>query len=218
VTFEMTDLREIRPGTRLPRTMFVQSAPFMPRGAMASLAAYVRAGGHLVLSNFLPTRDEDFAPCSGLAKAFGSGRIGEIPAKPGPLEPNKIRIAGKEIFVLDRFQAFTPARGAKAIATSAGRICAFERRLGAGRVTVLGFKLEYLFTELHRTVLGMLLGRPLHGVCPVLTRSGNGTTLRTVCNLEDEPHTVAVDGTRLRLPGKTAGFVLTEGRRRTVFV
>jgi hypothetical protein len=158
------------------------------------------------------------APCSVLARAFGAGTIRDFPAKPGPLEPNKIRIAGKEIFILDRFQAFAPGRGARTLATSAGMVCGFDRKLGRGRVTVLGFKLEYLFTVLHRAVVASLLGRKPAGPCPVLTRTGKGVTLKTACNLDDEPHTVAVDGKRIRLPGKTAGFFLTEGRRRTVFV
>jgi len=218
VSFEMLDMRDWDPARTRPKTLFVQSSRFMPRTAMASLVAYVRAGGHLILSNYLPLLDEDIAPCGDLVRAFGAGRVTEMPAKPGPLEPNKIRIAGKEIFILDRFQAFAPGRGARTIATSAGMVCGFERRLGRGRATVLGFKLEYLFTELHRVVVASLLGRKPAGPCPVLTRTGNGVTLKTVCNLEDEPRTVTVDGKKIRLPGKTAGFVLRAGRRKTVFV
>jgi hypothetical protein len=218
VTFEMTDLRDWTSATKPPKTMFVQPPKFMPRDAMGKLVSYVRGGGHLVISNYLPLHDGDLAPCGVLAKAFGAGRIVELPAKPGPLEPNKIRMAGKEFFVLDRLQTFQPGRGARTLATSSGKICGYERRVGRGRVTVLGFKLEYLFTDLHRIVLGSVLGRKLDSVCPVLTRKGPGVTLKTVCNLEDEPHTVVVDGKRVRLPGKTAAFVLTEGTRKTVFV
>jgi hypothetical protein len=214
----MLDLRDWNPSPEESRTLFVQSSKFMPRFAMKKLAGFVRNGGHLILSNYLPLLDENLAPCRDLATALEAAPAAEIPAKPGPLEPNTIAIAGKEIFVLDRVQTFRKVRGSRAIATSAGRICGFERRAGRGRATVLGFRLEYLFTDLGRAVLGSLLRRKLSDPCPVLTRSGGGTTLKTVLNLDDEPHTAFVDGRKIRLPGKTAAWVLTGRGRRTVFI
>jgi len=171
-----------------------------------------------VLSNHLPVLDENMAPCLELARALGAGRISDIPAKPGGMEPNTIAIAGKEIFVFDRAQEFRPARGARRIAETGGCVCGFERSIGRGRASLLGFKLDYMFTDLHRAVLGSLLGRRLDSPCPVLTRTGRGTTLKTVLNPDDEPHTVAVNGRQLRLPGKTAAWVLTNKRKKTVFI
>ena len=215
IAFDLVDLRDWNPREGGPRTMFVQSSAFMPRYAMDKLVDWVRAGGRLVLSNYLPLFDEHLAPCQALAKALGAGPVAEVPAKPGAMTPNTIAIAGKEIFIFDRFQAFRPLRGAKALATCEGRTCGFERRLGRGSVAVLGFKLEYTFSVLHRAVMASLLGRRFNNPCPVLVRSGNGAVLKTVLNIEDEPHTAVVDGRRIRLPGKTAAWVLSEGRRRS---
>jgi len=218
VAFDLVDLVDFDPGKGAPRMLFVQSARFMSREAMAKLVHYARAGGRLVISNHLPVLDENMTPCQDLARALGAGRTCDIPAKPGGMEPNTIAIAGKEIFVFDRVQSFRPVRGARRIAETGGAVCGFERAIDKGRATVLGFKLDYMFTDLHRAVVGSILGKRLESPCPVLIRSGHGTTLKTVLNPDDEPHVTAVDGRRIRLPGKTAAWVLATGRKRTVFI
>jgi len=215
VSFDMVDLRDWDPAVKGTGTMFVQAPVFMPRFAMQKLVDWVRGGGHLVLSNCLPRLDEDLAPREDLARALGAGPSREVPAKPGALQPNTISISGKQIVVFDRLQVFRPRRGTRIIATHEAGTCGFKRRVGLGRVSVLGFRLEYMFTDLHRAVLGSLLGRRLDSPCPVLTRSGEGTILKTVLNVDDEPHTTVVDGRKVRLPGKTAAWILTEGRRRS---
>ena len=171
-----------------------------------------------MLSNYLPILDGDLKPCRTLARSLGVGSIDGIEAKPGPLEPNKIRIGGKEIFVIDRVQTFTPAKGAKVIAESGGKCCGYEVRVGRGRVTVLGFKLEYLFTALHREVLGAILGRKLPARGVVLERSGGGVTLKTAVNCYDEPLTLHVDGKDVRLPARRAAFILRKGGKRRIFI
>jgi len=218
VTFDTLDLRDWDTAKRKPRTLFVQPPRFMPRYAMEKLVKYARSGGHLIISNYLPLEDENLRPCRKLAAALGASSTGVIPAKSGGLEPNKIQVVGKEIFVLDRLQWFKRPAGSKVFATCEGKTVGFRRRLGRGRVSVLGFKLEFLFTELHRAVLGALLGRKLSSGPLVLTRSGEGTVLKTVLNVHDEPDDAMVDGKRIHLPGKTAAFVLKKKGRRTIFI
>lgn len=218
VTFETLDLKDWNQGKMDPKTLFVQPPRFMPRFAMEKLLGFARDGGRLVISNYLPLEDEDFKPCRILARGLGVTATREIPAKPGALEPNKLRMAGKEFFVLDRVQSFGLPSGARKIATCWGKTCGFEKKVGKGRVSVLGFKLEYLFTELHRTVLGSLLGRKLDSRTLTLVRSGKGTELKTVLNVADEPVSAMVDGKTVRLPGKTGAFILREKNRKTVFI
>lgn len=141
---------------------------FMERAVQEKLAAYVRQGGHLVILPMLPHLDERMQPCevltelvlSGMPRPAFAGVFPEYPMLYTQVQGKK----GESLVAPGRPTTFDLPGDAEAVAWQAadGRPCAFERTLGAGTVTLLGFPLVYMHTASDRQkefIAGLVEGK-----------------------------------------------------------
>lgn len=125
---------------------WVASASYMPAAIQRRLARYVAGGGHLVLLPAVPTRDERFEDDRTLSDlVFGRTRPPSFAGFTGAGESSVVRIADGDLIVVPgQISAIELPEGARPLAWDRdGRAVAFTRIVGQGRVTVLGFRLEY---------------------------------------------------------------------------
>ncbi len=131
------------------RQIWVPALEFMPERIQRALASFVRGGGHLILLPTVPSVDEYARPCGVLrALAFGDpGGGGEIAGYSEEWNEHCVvnGPAGESLVAPGRASSLVPPTGAEVIATRArdGSPCGFTRPVGDGRVTFLGFRLQY---------------------------------------------------------------------------
>lgn len=131
------------------RQLWLYSLDFMSAGVQKKLLAYVQNGGHLVIMPCLPRLDEHMQPCSILAQAIFGGEQPPSFWQDFTYMRNFTAIEGRDgesLVAMGRATTFDLPRGASAIAISQrdGKPCGFESTIGCGRVTVLGFPLQYV--------------------------------------------------------------------------
>jgi beta-galactosidase len=131
--------------------VWIPGAPHMDRAVQGRLAAAVRAGAHLVILPEVPRRDERAEPCDELWGLVMAG-VGVTPPDPRA-SPDAMHMLttpqGESIVAPGRRWSFDLPGDAEPIAhdMKGGRCVAFTRPLGEGRVTVLGFNLQYVPNE-----------------------------------------------------------------------
>lgn len=132
--------------------LWVFCLDFMERAVQEKLAAYVQQGGHLVILPMLPHLDERMEPCEVLANLLLSGMPQPAFAGVFPEYPMLYTMVngknGENLVVPGKPTLFDLPGDAEALAWQAGdnRPCAFERSVGIGTVTLLGFPLVYMHT------------------------------------------------------------------------
>jgi beta-galactosidase len=152
-SFGCLDLQRATPEQmRQAPQIWVFSLDFMERAVQEKLADYVTHGGHLVILPMLPHCDEQRQPCEVLLELIMRGMprpefAGLFPAYPRLVTQVRGR-AGESLVAPGRPTTFDLPDDATALAYQASdnRPCAFERPVGAGQVTMLGFPLVYLHT------------------------------------------------------------------------
>jgi beta-galactosidase len=142
VSFGCLDL-ETQDVSKTPQ-LWVPGGGFMAAGVQRKLADYVSGGGHLVLLPGIPVLDETLRPCTTLTDLIGG-------ANSSTQKSDAFVIYGKGGTILAATGTLTtldPPPDARILATDAktGRVCAFTRDAGLGKVTYLGFGLRYLPT------------------------------------------------------------------------
>lgn len=132
--------------------LWVFGLDFMERAVQDKLARYVRQGGHLVILPMVPWLDEQMQSCSVLMDLIFEGMprpefVGLFPGFPW-LFTNVRGAAGESLVVPGKPTLFELPGDATPLAWQAAdhRPCAFERSVGSGTVTVLGFPLVYMHT------------------------------------------------------------------------
>lgn len=148
VSWRMADLSaEGAPGHLDPdQQCWVASLSYMPATVQQKLADFVGAGGHLVLLPVVPARDERFEEDRTLADlVFGSGALPTFAGFAGVGEESVLRLADGDLIVVPgQVTVMEPPGGAEPLAWDrAGGVAGFTRPAGPGRVTVLGFRIEY---------------------------------------------------------------------------
>jgi hypothetical protein len=131
------------------------------------LADYVHAGGHLVLLPHVPEMDERMNPAPGpLASLFPARlRNRQRGTRAGRLTPRRAvsapALGVERAPISDYVDTFDlpPEAEAFAFEANSGQPCAYTVRHGAGKATLLGFKLRYQWdpqANLKRLVNGVL--------------------------------------------------------------
>lgn len=129
------------------RQLWVPGLDFMSRAVQEQLAAWVAAGGHLVILPGVPMLDEQMSPCEILARAiFGSGELPVFP--PFEAEPrgwSQVRtIDGGSLAAQGEVARMDPPSDTTALAwAEEGSVIGFRRPIGTGSATVIGFRLQY---------------------------------------------------------------------------
>ncbi|MCA1694647.1 MAG: hypothetical protein LC749_07910, partial [Actinobacteria bacterium] len=153
VSFGCVDLERDEDVLADSKQLWVGTADFMSREVQERLARYVQGGGHLVLMPTIPRTDDAMQPCevlldlvlgdgerprfpdseprAALLVETIQGRRGEILIAPGPVTRFELPVDAEPVAWLA--QGHVP--------------CAFTRPVGDGRVTVIGFQLQYMPTE-----------------------------------------------------------------------
>ena len=143
--------RSTLPQLAAHRVLVVFALERMDAAVQARLLAYARAGGQLVLSPLVPGLDDAAQPETLLQTALG---IRAIDAAPGAV----VKVGRQESYTEGRQWAFR-LQGAQVLArTVAGQPCAFVRRVGRGRVMVIGFGLLHRF-DYQVTMMRQLMRR-----------------------------------------------------------
>ncbi|MDQ6874563.1 MAG: beta-galactosidase [Actinomycetota bacterium] len=162
------------------RQLWVPALEQLPARVQERLAAYVRAGGDLVLTPHVPAVDERGAACDVLTRLVFGAEDPPDYAAPVPFAEDLARVVtatGDLLLALQPVSALPVPAGAEVLATldtaprpdsqaedtEGSPACAIRVRAGAGRVTVLGFRLQYVPTESaeHRDfLLALLPGSP----------------------------------------------------------
>lgn len=152
VSFGCVDLEHAdAPHLRALPQIWVPGVPHLERAIQTKLATYVREGGHGVILPQVPRRDERAEPCDILWDAWMEG-VDVTPPDPRA-SPEAMHMLvtpeGESIVAPGRRWSFTLPPDAAAIAHDmrTGRAVAFTRAVGSGRVTVLGFNLQYVPNE-----------------------------------------------------------------------
>lgn len=140
-----------------PQQVWAPGLAFMAQPAQQRLADYVAAGGHLVLLPGVPYVDERGRPATVLRDLIWPGGAPAEAERPdgdatdgGPNPHSIIYTADGETLVAPGPVVDLPLpTGGEALARSArsGQPCAVSCARGAGRVTVLGFRLQYMPTS-----------------------------------------------------------------------
>ena len=129
------------------RQLWVPGLDFMSRAVQERIAAWMTAGGHLVILPAVPLVDEQMEPCRVLADAiFGPDAHPEFPAfDPAPVGWSQVRTdGGGSLAVQGELARLAVPADASALAWAEdGAAVAFRRAVGAGSATVVGFRLQY---------------------------------------------------------------------------
>jgi len=188
-------------------TLVVFALEFMHRDVQAKLLAYVRQGGRLVLYPTVPTTNEHLEPEPYLMQGLGIRHLTEA--------PGRFASVGRHEVFLEAALWHIDARPATVVATTqAGKPCAIVKRVGKGRVFVMGFGLTHRFdyqVDLIRRLMGRLGLVPHLDTTPwdvpVLVRTGPQGTLLFVCNPHEEARALSIRlradrATPLRIPAR----------------
>lgn len=152
VSFGAVDLERasVEDLVALPQ-VWVPGAPHLDRAVQGRLAAAVLAGAHLVILPEVPRRDERGEPCASLwdLAMAGVGVVAPDPRASADAMHMLTTPQGESLVAPGRRWSFDLPADAEAIAHDmcGGRCVAFTRLVGAGRVTVLGFHLQYVPNE-----------------------------------------------------------------------
>jgi beta-galactosidase len=131
--------------------LWVFSLDFMSAAVQKRLVQYVQNGGSLVILPVVPTQNERMQTCTLLAEQIFSGS--SIPSFEGlfpetPLFVSQVNgMQGESLVAPGKptlFDPLPPDAQALALDVTSGKPCAFERPVGRGKVTVIGFPLVYL--------------------------------------------------------------------------
>lgn len=120
------------------RQLWFASTEFMGAETQRLLAAYVKKGGHLVITPAIPTLDDYLLDCRILEKELGIEARWES-------SPQKICAFGvDEMFTqLREKQVFRAPEREVVARTDAGDACGIHRSIERGRLTALGFAVGY---------------------------------------------------------------------------
>lgn len=124
------------------RQLWVTTTEFMDATAQASLAGYVKAGGHLVIYPAIPTRDNYLNACTVLRDELQL-RVALSDS------PNKVRAFSiDDVYTMTRRKQSFEVTTEEVVATTAtGDVCGIRKRVGEGWVVALGFAFGYSAEE-----------------------------------------------------------------------
>jgi beta-galactosidase len=192
------------------KQVWVAGLDFMSRAVQQKLVEYVNQGGHLVLLPRVPQFDEHMHPLDGpLAHLFPAWPLHPQPGtrlgRSTPMHAVDIPEAGVDrALIFDYVDTFDLPGGAEAFAyeSVSGKPCAYTVRSGAGKATLLGFKLRYFWDpqlSLKKLVGAVLalggVSRPAyaHGFELIASlRRGEGKSFLFVANPSDVPQTAKI--------------------------
>ncbi len=147
VDLEHAGLKELQ---TLPQ-IWVPGVPHMERAVQEKLAAYVRGGGHVVILPEIPRRDERGDSCEVLWNAWMIGVVVTPPDPRASAEAMHMLVSpeGESIVAPGRRWSLALPADAHEVARDmkTGNAAGFTRPIGAGRVTLLGFNLQYVPNE-----------------------------------------------------------------------
>ena len=178
VSFGAVDLERATPDelAALPQ-VWIPGAPHIDRVVQQRLADAARAGAHVVILPEVPRRDERGEPCRTLWDLAMAGVDVIAPeARASAAAMHMLTTPqGESLVAPGRRWSFDLPADAEPLAydMKGGRCVGFTRPVGAGRITVLGFNLQYVPNEqedqkdfLERIVTD-------NGVRPLATRAGD---------------------------------------------
>jgi len=150
ISYGCVDLERISLNTlRGIRQLWLYSLDFMSREVQEKLLDYVQQGGQLVIMPCLPRLDEHMQPCTVLQDAVFKENCPDSYWKTfsfmrtyTPIEGSN----GESLISMGSATAFKPPKGADILACRQrdGQPCAFELKVGHGKITVIGFGLQYV--------------------------------------------------------------------------
>jgi beta-galactosidase len=131
--------------------IWIPGAPHMDRPVQERLAEAVRVGAHLVILPEVPRRDERGKPCDVLwALAMAGVGVTEPDPRASPEAMHMLTTPqGESLVAPGKRWSFDPSGDVEPIAHDMrdGGCVAFTRSVGDGRITVLGFNLQYVPNE-----------------------------------------------------------------------
>ena len=152
VSFGAVDLERatVEELAALPQ-VWVPGAPHMHREVQERLAEAVRAGAHLVILPEVPRLDERGQPCEALWNLAMAGVTVIVPDQRASADAMHMLTTpkGESIVAPGRRWSFDLPDDAAPLAhdMKGGRCVAFTRPVGDGRLTILGFNLQYVPNE-----------------------------------------------------------------------
>ncbi|NCC50945.1 MAG: hypothetical protein EOM20_06975 [Spartobacteria bacterium] len=151
VPFDLADLtRRTIKELRAYRSLVILSNEIMDAATQEKLAAYVKAGGRLVVFPRLPQYDANFEPCTILQDALGIRMGGPAVSKRVYMDTLKDIPAVPTISTIE-------AKGATVLARTAEKeIVGVEKKVGKGVVRCFGFECYYTIEE-HPQILGAMM-------------------------------------------------------------
>ena len=138
------------------KQLWVIFMEYMDKDTQSKLVEYVERGGHLVALPTLPGYDLNFKRCGLLAKSLGVDKV----SAEHIADPRISFMDIEEMFVINPINILSVKKPFKPIArTLDGRICGVEKKIGKGKVTILGTAFGHQVAE-HISGYRQLLNEP----------------------------------------------------------
>jgi beta-galactosidase len=143
INYDIRDL-ETTPLEELLRykQLWITTTEFMDAPTQALLAAYIKAGGHLIVYPAIPTLDNYLNPCTILRDELQL-RFSKIDS------PNKVHAFGiDDVYTATRDkQQFDISNEQVVATTAAGEVCGIKKPIGKGWLVAFGFAFGYSSDE-----------------------------------------------------------------------
>ncbi|MFC2140207.1 beta-galactosidase [Candidatus Auribacterota bacterium] len=136
------------------KQLWVVSLEYMDKATQLKLSQYVSGGGCLIILPTLPNKDLNLKPCSLLKKQLKIKQLKAI-----EIHESKIDFYNQEdIQCYNRINIFKPDHKKEIVASINKLCCGLEKKIGQGKVIVLGTSLSYKIAE-HLASYQKLLSR-----------------------------------------------------------
>ncbi|MCK4532353.1 beta-galactosidase [bacterium] len=215
INFQMLNLEEnIKENIfACPSKLVVLCYEFLDKNIQKSLLDYVSAGGHLILLNQVPLKDENLGECKMLYDALKIARLDSIPKGKGFFEINRVGYKNYDFCVYDDLQIyeFNDRDYIQDMTSfSSGRICGFTRNVGGGKISVVGF-VPRVFLDVSRNFARDYFEKKSRDGILVYERKNKDFSLFTACNLSEKEEKIEMNQKQFILPPRRATFIVKKG-------
>ncbi|MBN1622316.1 MAG: beta-galactosidase [Endomicrobiales bacterium] len=200
------------------KLMFIGSE-YLDKNIQSNLIDFADKGGHLILLNNIPKKDEEFNDCRLIWDVLKLKEIKNMPKGKGVFEVNKLRYKNLDFVVCDDVNTFEFAdKGFSVDITPANddRICGFTRNVGKGKISVVGF-IPKVFMDISRDFIRKYLNKKSEDGIHIFERKHKNYSVFTICNLREERRKVKVGSKVISAPPRKAIFVVKENNKYKVW-
>ncbi len=193
--------------------LIVQSEHFLSEQNQIKALQFVQNGGHLILVDSVPTKNENHEECTILFDALDINEI--IPIQAGTAAYEGILLKYKE----SHFTSLTDIQSFDLIhndditidfTTEDGSVVGYSKPYGSGKISVIGF-LPKLFFDVTKDIYADYFQSPTTKLLTVLKRASESIEFTTVLNYSDQAQSYTFHDVDYEIPTREGLFLLKNG-------